>query len=118
MLIAIVFLTLGAFGAEIVDVGVALCFGRDGHRAVEGAAEHHSSVPSSGQGLTAHPEHGPCVDQTLFAHQNDPGDVGGAPPSVTSLVALAIDDAGPAVLRRDGRPLLPLSGFGSTLLRI
>jgi hypothetical protein len=116
--IAIALLTFIGYGASIADADVALCFGRDGHAAVEGSSEHESAVPSAAGVFTPLLDHGPCVDVVMQARDRDPIP-DAVPPAAATLTPVIVHRAQPPTAARyDGHPLLPPAGFGSTLLRI
>jgi hypothetical protein len=119
VIVAITLVTLVAYFVSVADAADALCFGSADHAAVEGAAEHQPSpVSSEGTGIAPLADHGPCVDVVMSA--SDGGKpVTTAPPAVAERMPVpTARGETPAVPRHDGRPLVPLSGFGSTLLRI
>lgn len=117
-LIAIVCLTCAMYGASIADADGALCFGRDGHTSKEGSPEHRPAASSAVNGVSTTTDHGACVDVTMLARDGDTGHAV-LPTPIGAPAAAFMHHAPSAVaLRRDGRPLVPFAGFGSSLLRI
>lgn len=110
-------LALTAYGASIADADGALCLGRDGHSAIEGAAEHRAFVTPRDGGLWSTAGHGSCVDVTVLARDGDASRVL-IPVFVTPPTFVVVDAVSAVASRQDGRPPLPFAGFGSSVLRI
>jgi hypothetical protein len=109
-------LTLLVYGVAAADTNLAVCFGADGHVALEGSAEHQQAATGSSDGFYGE-GHGPCVDPVMPAREGGAIDVP-APVIAESLpvVAAPVRNAARSVSRRD--TIQPHAGLGSTLLRI
>lgn len=118
-IVAIALMTLLAHGMALA-AGAALCFGRDGHARVEGAAEHQPSKVFSEKsgGVAALAAHGPCVDVMMSAREGEKH-VTPPSPAVMAFTPVTADHSVAATgARADGQLLLPLVSFASTPLRI
>ena len=114
----LVCLMLLGYAAAAADAGVAVCFGADGHVAIEGAAEHQQPSESPADQEIRADGHGPCIDSTASARTTTSIEL--AAPTVVNALPVAVRfRLGPATaLVSDRDRLQPHAGFGSSLLRI
>ena len=114
--IALALLSPVGYAASIADADDGLCFGRDGHVAVESSSAHTASS-SADTALGALVQHGACVDVHMAARDAEPPPA--IPPARVGALTAGFENEGSihSVPHGGGRPL-PHFGFGSCLLRI